>query len=241
MTILIRLLLLTLLLIIIMSSSTTSALKIAILTGSTRTSGPPRPILGPRVCTFLQQSILQRGHVITTTLHPRQLPHMEKPHFSYTPSQVPNDLQQMHDALVEADAYITITPEFNHGPSPGLLNSLNHFGSSVFGYKPSLIVSYSPSQWGGVRAAHSLRPILSELGCLPVSSMIHVPRAHQVLGEDGSILMNDDGDDWNKYVDRSLSQLEWWAEAAREQRQRRDPYETSPAFTEAPSQRNAPS
>lgn len=223
--------------------STSSALKIAVLTGSTRTSGPPRPIIGPRVCTFLQQAVLQRGHIITTTLHPRKLPHLEKPHFSYASSQVPEDLAKMHDALAEADAYITITPEFNHGPSPGLLNTLNHFGSSVFGYKPSLIVSYSPSQWGGVRAAHSLRPILSELGCLPVSSMIHFPRAHQVLGEDGSIVVDNDADDtdWNKYIGRSLSQLEWWAEAAKEQRQRQDPYESAPAFTKTPNQRNAPS
>merc|ERR1739842_289582 len=31
--------------------------------------------------------------------------------------------------------------------SPALLNILNHFGSSVFSYKPSAIVGYSMGQW----------------------------------------------------------------------------------------------
>ena len=44
-------------------------------------------------------------------------------------------------------------------------------------YKPSLICSYSAGQWGGARAAVLLRPALSEMGCIPVSAMIHVPKA----------------------------------------------------------------
>lgn len=224
------------LLLFCLMSTTSHALKIAILTGTTRTAGPPRPILGPRIARFLESTLERRGHVITTIVDPRQLPHLEKPHFSYAPSQVPPVLQEIHDLLQDADAYVAITPEFNHAPSPGLLNTLNHFGSSVFGFKPSVIVSYSPSQWGGVRAAHTLRPILSELGCLPVSAMIHIPMAQDVVKEDGTLV----DDTWLKYTDRSLSQLEWWAEAARNQRLLQDPYATSPAFQSSPDQRNAP-
>lgn len=226
---------------LIMSAKASEALKIAILTGSTRLAGPPRPILGPRVAKFLETSIADRNHEVITTVDPRQLPLLEKPQFAYSPSQVPADLQELHDLLIQADDYVAITPEFNHAPSPGLLNTLNHFGSSVFGFKPSVIVSYSPSQWGGTRAAHSLRPILSELGCIPVSSMIHFPKAHQVLEEDGSISAAEDKDQWQKYVTRGLSQLEWWAEAAQQQRLRRDPYDGSPVMNQKPDQRNAPS
>ena len=64
----------------------------------------------------------------------------------------------------------------------------NHFGSSLFSFKPSCIVSYSAGQWGGTRAAHALRPILSELGCIPVSAMIHIPCAQDVLDELGNVL-----------------------------------------------------
>jgi NAD(P)H-dependent FMN reductase len=179
-----------------------------------------------------------RGHDICITLTPRQFPLLEKPYFSYASSQVPHDLATYHNALSQADAYVVITPEMNHAPSPGLINSLNHFGSSVFGFKPSAVVSYSPSQWGGTRAAHALRPVLSELGCLPVSAMIHFPRAHEIFLDDSGIPVSDE---WNSYTDRCFSQLEWWTEATKEQRLRRDPYSASPAFTRNPLQRDAPS
>ena len=83
---------------------------------------------------------------------------------------------------------MAITPEYNHAPSPALLNILNHFGSSVFSWKASAIVSYSAGQWGGSGAALALRPVLSELGCLPVSALVHVPNAGSVFDEDGSVI-----------------------------------------------------
>jgi chromate reductase, NAD(P)H dehydrogenase (quinone) len=232
-------------------SSSSHAIKIAILTGSTRTSGPPHPILGPRVAKYLATTIQNRGHEITKIIDPRTLPHLEKPHFSYSKNQVPTLLQELYNSLMEADGYVMITPEMNHGPSPGLLNTMNHFGSTVFGYKPSLIVSYSPSQWGGVRAAHTLRPILSELGCLPVSAMIHFPHAHEIFQEDGTLVtdhnpndtttMNHAKSNWDRYTHRALAQLEWWTEATRQQRLKQDPYQISSAFRTSPQQRNTPS
>ena len=180
------------------------------------------------------------------------LPLLDKPHFSYAPSQVPPPLQELHDIFQTADAYVCITPEYNHAPSPALLNLLNHFGSSVFSFKPSAIVSYSAGQWGGTRAAQGLRPILSELGCLPVSAMVHVPHAGRVLDEHGAILQSggiarddddkdaDEEDRWRSYVSRCMGQLEWWGAAAKEHRKRVDPYAVSPAFQRDPSQRNAP-
>ena len=71
--------------------------------------------------------------------------------------KAPGPLDEMADRLRTADAYVACTSEYNHAPSPALLNTLNHFGSSLFSFKPSCIVSYSAGQWGGTRAAHALR------------------------------------------------------------------------------------
>lgn len=189
-----------------------SALKVAVITGTTRTGGPPRPILGPRVCSFISKVLTRRGHEVSV-IDPREVdvPLMTQPHFTYTKSAIPDILRDIHIVLKEADAYVTITPEFNHAPSPGLLNILNHFGSSTFGFKPSAIVTYSAGQWGGTRAAHTLRPVLSELGCLPVSAMIHIPKVQESFNEDG-LPIGDQGaaERWEKYVVRSIAQLEWW-------------------------------
>ena len=154
---------------------TASSLNIAILSGSTRTDGPPRPILGPRVAKFIETTLLKRGHQVTLIeARNSEISLMTKPHFAYSKSQTPPKLADIAKQLSHSDAYVAITPEYNHFPCPGLLNLFNHFGSSIFGFKPSAIVTYSAGQWGGTRAANSLRPFLSELGCLPVSAMIHI-------------------------------------------------------------------
>ena len=223
--------------------SFSSALNIAVITGTTRTKGPPNPILGPRVTDFITRGLERRGHQVTV-IDPRQvdLPLLQKPHFSYAKSQVPAELDSIFKKLQQADAFVCVTPEYNHAPSPALLNILNHFGSSLFSFQPSAIVSYSAGQWGGTRAAVGLRPILSELGCLPVSAMIHIPNAADVLDEDGCVMVisSDDEERWIKYCDRCFSQLEWWGTAAKEHRQKVDPFDESPSLSKTPSQRNAP-
>lgn len=220
---------------------TASALDVVVVTGTTRTDGPPRPILGPRVAHFVVQGLERRGNKVTL-LDPRELglPLLEKPEFAYTNSQVPDLLRETRQTLQRADAYVMVTPEYNHAPSPALLNTLNHFGSSVFSFKPSAICSYSAGQWGGTRAALALRPVLSELGCLPVSAMVHIPQAASLLDQDGNLSNAEEQAHWDGYLDRCLAQLEWWGEAAQRRRKEVDPFDDSPAFTKNPSQRNAP-
>lgn len=128
-------------------SSTAGAmagLNIALITGASRTEGPPEPILAPRVAQFIKRG-LERRNISVNILDPRELelPLLQKPEFAYPRSQVPATLAHIKDVLSAADAYVTVTPEYNHAPSPALVNLLNHFGSSTFSFKPSAIVSYS--------------------------------------------------------------------------------------------------
>ena len=132
-----------------------------------------------------------------------------------------------------------VSPEYNHSMSPALADLLNHFGSSLFSYKPSAIVTYSAGQWGGARAGVAMRTFLSELGCLPVSAMIQIPKAQEVLDENGAFLEDEDAEKWHGYFDRTFAQLNWWGRAAQHQRSIKD--DSLPqAFKKDPSQRNAP-
>jgi NAD(P)H-dependent FMN reductase len=161
------------------------------------------------VAKFVQSRLEQRGNKVTV-IDPRQvdLRLLQKPHFAYAKSQIPDVLREIHEVFETADAYVAVTPEYNHAPSPALLNILNHFGSSTFGFKPSAIVSYSAGQWGGTRASHALRPVLSELGCIPVSAMIHVPFAQDAFNEDGTVQGGEDEQKrWEGYMDRCFSQV----------------------------------
>lgn len=220
--------------------SSANGLNLALLTGSTRMSGPPT-VLHPRITSHLIQSLESRGHSVTH-INPNDFPLLEKPHFAYAPGKAPDYLETAHSTLEHADGYVCVTPEYNHSPSPALLNILNHFGSSTFSFKPSAIVTYSAGQWGGTRAGVSLRTTLSELGCLPVSSMIHIPKAQEVFDRDGNIdtKRNQDEEQWGKYLARTWGQLEWWAEAAKRHKDVVDPFDESPVFASSPTQRNAP-
>jgi chromate reductase len=219
------------------SFSTSQGLNLALITGTTRSEGPPLPILGPRVASFITNVLEDRGNTVTV-IDPNDLQLLQKPHFCYAKSQVPPKLEAIYTILNDADGYVCVTPEYNHAPSPAILNVLNHFGSSAFSFKPSAIVSYSAGQWGGTRAAIGLRPVLSELGCLPVSAMVHIPHAQDVLDDDGT--PTEDPQKWQQYCDRSFSQLEWWATAAKRHRTQVDPFGESPSFRKSPIERNAP-
>lgn len=217
-------------------------LKYLVFLGSTRNSAPPRPPrLGLRVARACIAAINQDSHcaVLVDPLD-YELASPFKPHFAYAHGKAPAKLESLATSIAGADGYIMVSPEYNHSMSPALAHLLNHFGSSLFSYKPSAIVTYSAGQWGGVRAAVGMRAFLSELGCLPVSAMIHMPRAHEVLGADGNFLDGVDGQEWAKYFARTFIQLDWWATAAQQQRAASGARPPVPAFIRDPSQRNAP-
>ncbi|ETI60489.1 NADPH-dependent FMN reductase [Marinomonas profundimaris] len=219
-------------------------MKFLLFLGTVRNSTPPRPArLGERVAKasfacFLSQHSEHEIELVDALDYP--LEPVFKPHFSYSKSQVPPKLEALAQKIASADGYIMVSPEYNHSMSPALANLLNHFGSSLFSYKPSAIVTYSAGQWGGMRAAIGMRSFLSELGCLPVSAMIHVPKAQAIFSAEGKVQSGEDEAEWFGYFGRTLNQLVWWAQAAKVNRDVVDPQTLASAFKRDPSQRDAP-
>ncbi|AAV82960.1 NAD(P)H-dependent oxidoreductase [Idiomarina loihiensis] len=220
-------------------------MKYLVFLGTVRDSTPPKPArLGERVAkacvNYLEQSF---DNAEVELIDPLDYPFEDvfKPHFSYHEKDVPEQLDALAKKIEAADAYVMVSPEYNHSMSPALANLLNHFGASLYSYKPSAIVTYSAGQWGGVRAAVNMRTFLSELGCLPVSAMIHVPKAQTVFEENGKFTQEvEDTERWIQYFGRTLNQLCWWAEAAQKQREALNPHKLVSDFKSDPSQRNAP-
>ena len=217
-------------------------LNLLVFLGSARDSTPPYPTrLGLRVARACVAQLAAAGlDVELVDPLSLSLPAVFKPHFAHAQGQAPAALEALAGKIAAAHGYVMVSPEYNHSMSPALSHLLNHFGSSLFAFKPSAIVTYSAGQWGGARAAMGMRPFLSELGCLPVSAMIHIPKAQEVLTEDGAFAEGEDPDAWAGYFGRTVAQLEWWAQAARAQRAVSDPAQRSPAFQRRVSQRNAP-
>lgn len=216
--------------------------KFLVFLGSVRDSTPPRPArLGLRVARQCQRHLGAMGHSVDL-IDPLsiELPAIFKPHFAYAANAAPDALEELAGKIAAADGYVMVSPEYNHAMSPALAHLLNHFGSSLFSYKPSAIVTYSAGQWGGARAAVGMRTFLSELGCLPVSAMVHIPKAQEVLAEEGDFLDNFNAEAWRGYFGRTLSQLDWWAAATHAHRTVEGIPVAAPIFNRDPSQRNAP-
>lgn len=219
-------------------------MKFLVFLGTVRDSTPPKPArLGGRVTEAVLECLNSRYaecevELVDALDYPTEP--VFKPHFAYPRSKAPSELNQLAEKIESADGFVMVSPEYNHSMSPALANLLNHFGSSLFSYKPSAIVTYSAGQWGGMRAAVAMRTFLSELGCLPVSAMIHVPKAQEIFTADGSVQAREDQDSWFDYFGRTFNQLIWWAQAAKEYRAQVDPHKLVRDFKTDPSERNAP-
>lgn len=224
-------------------------MKFLLFLGSVRESTPPRPArLGYRVALACEQYLRMAYPDIEIELidplDPAVKPVFEqavfKPQFSYAQGKAPVGLEQLAQKISLADGYVMISPEYNHSLSPALAHLLNHFGSSRFAFKPSAIVTYSAGQWGGMKAGVGMRTFLAELGCLPVSAMVHLPHAQNVFDEQGQFLPSVDVTAWQGYFGRTFSQLVWWATATKNHRQNVNPNDIVPPFVTNPSERNAP-
>ena len=72
-----------------------------------------------------------------------------------------------------------VTPEYNYGPPPSLLNALNYVYKE-WNYKPAAFVSYGGVS-GGMRAVQMEKLTLTTLKMVPIVEGVLVPMVAQFL------------------------------------------------------------
>lgn len=82
-------------------------------------------------------------------------------------------------SVAAADAYVFVTPEYNYGPSPSLLNALNYVYAE-WNYKPCAFVSYGGIS-GGLRAVQMTKQIVTTLKMMPIFEAVVVPMVAEQL------------------------------------------------------------
>jgi NAD(P)H-dependent FMN reductase len=115
----------------------------------------------------------------------------------------------------EGDAFLIITPEYNHSIPAVLKNAIDSvFVSFGFRNKPIGAVSYSGGQSAGVRAAEHLVQIAVEVGAAPMHSSMNIA--------DVADAFDAAGEPKNPLTDAKLAilldDLAWWAGALRRAR-----------------------
>ncbi len=117
--------------------------------------------------------------------------------------------QRWEAKVAEADGYVLVTPEYNHGYPAALKNALDH----VFGpwhRKPVSFVSYG-GPGGGLRAVEQLRQVVVELEMVPLRHQVAIPRAYLAFDDEGALR-----DAWHVAdAGRLLDELAWWSATLR--------------------------
>ncbi len=109
----------------------------------------------------------------------------------------------------ESDAFVVVSPEYNHGYSSVIKNALD----SVYiewNKKPIGFVSYGSA--GGARAIEQLRGVAVELQMAPIRNGVHIMSPWNLVDESGN-LKSGALDEYEKPMQNLLEQLIWWADA----------------------------
>ena len=179
-------------------------LRLAVLLGTVR-----RDRLGIRPARYIVAQCEARGHTVTL-IDPMELnlPLLDRMYKEHPKGEAPENLERLATLYRSVDGFLIVSAEYNQSIPPALSNLLDHFLEEYF-WRPSGIVCYSPSGFGGVRAAVQLRTMLCELGMPSTPTMLAMPHATSLFAEDGTLLKPE----FQSRTKTFLDEFEWYAEA----------------------------
>jgi NAD(P)H-dependent FMN reductase len=123
------------------------------------------------------------------------------------------DRPSLQRRIAEADAFVVVTPEYNHGyPAP--LKALIDSVGAEWHAKPVAFVSYGGVS-GGLRAVEQLRLVFAELHMVTIRDAVSFSSAWEQFDQSGKLL---DPERAKRSMDALLARLHWWAIALRSAR-----------------------
>ncbi|MEU9706604.1 NAD(P)H-dependent oxidoreductase [Streptomyces sp. NPDC047981] len=121
------------------------------------------------------------------------------------------ELAKVSPVLDAADAFVVLTPEFNHS-FPASLKSLIDWHFGEWQAKPVGFVSYGGMS-GGLRAVEQLRLVFAEMHAVTIRDTVSFHNAHGEFDEAGR---HRDSAGPDAAAKAMLDQLAWWAHALRD-------------------------
>ncbi|MEU3561519.1 NADPH-dependent FMN reductase [Kitasatospora sp. NPDC058048] len=187
-------------------------LKVAVLVGSTREGR-----FGPVVTDWLLGHLEAHGDLTADRIDLVETP-LPTTFPSFGGELPPGDaelLAAVSPRLEAADAFVIVTPEYNHSFPAPLKNAIDWHNRQWHG-KPVAFVSYGGLS-GGLRAVEQLRVVLAELNAATIRNTVSFHGAGQCFDADGKAI--DPAAD--AAAKTMLDQLVWWAQALRDARRAR--------------------
>lgn len=181
-------------------STTTPRLRLAVIVGSTREGR-----FGPVVARWFAARAARR-------------PEYDLDVIDLVEADLPGVLPSRPDARIDAyvariaaaDAFVVVTPEYNHAYPAALKQALDVAPPRVWRAKPVGFVSYGGIS-GGLRAVEQLRQVFPELEATTIRETVSFHGAWNRFDADGEL----HDPEAEAAVQRMLDQLAWWASALR--------------------------
>lgn len=189
-------------------------MKLQIIVGSTR---PGR--MTDRVAKWVEQqaTTIEGAVVELVDLADYDLPFFDEAVSPrYNSNREPNEVaKKLLAKLIEADAYVFVTPEYNHSTSGVLKNALDYIDYQ-FTHKPAAVVSHGSV--GGARAAEHLKMILLETGLAvipPAVAFVGILGMNPVIEENGDLQQDVKDQPYGPQTALAtmLDELKWYSDA----------------------------
>lgn len=165
------------------------------------------------VARFVHQRLAKRPDVESRLYDPRELPFGNLVEREWEMDPQPPEVTRFVREMARADAFIIVTPEYNHGIPGTLKNVLDHLYDE-WNRKPFGLVGAGGVS-GGLRALDNLRQVVSGLGAFAVPAHVAVQFVQKEFTDDGP----HDAEKWAGRVDKLLDDVEWYARALKPARE----------------------
>ena len=116
-------------------------------------------------------------------LEEMRLPLLDEPHHPRMGQYTKDHTLRWSEKVSAADAFVFVTPEYNYGPPPALLNAVN-FLYAEWAYKPAAFVSYGGVA-AGLRSVQVLKQVLTTLRMVPIPEGVAIPFVFEHLSPTG--------------------------------------------------------
>jgi len=181
-------------------------IEIAVVTGTTRPGTK-----SPAVADWVESHARGRAglHVTKLDIGAFDLPLLDEPVPPARGQYTRDHTKRWAQAVAKFDGFIFVTPEYNHGPAPALINAIDYLFAE-WADKAAAFVSYG-AQANGVRAVEPLRTILGALNVATIAN--HVDLSLRTDFE--QFTKPNPPDAKLKELDALLDQLAKWAKALR--------------------------
>ncbi|WP_405653356.1 NADPH-dependent FMN reductase [Streptomyces sp. RK9] len=192
------------------ASSARTPVKVAVIVGSNREGR-----FGPVVAEWLLARVRAHEGFEADLI---DLADVDLPtSLSFRPSvEVIAELDKVTPKLAEADAFVVLTPEYNHS-YPASLKNVIDWHRDEWQAKPVALVSYGGIS-GGLRAVEHLRQVFAELHMVTVRDTVSFHNAGALFDDEGA---HRDPSVAEAAAKGMLDQLHWWAWALRSAKETR--------------------